>query len=213
MLKQWRALSPGDRLRYQAVIGFLVLGIYGAVFYPVSHRKYFDAERMLSRRLNRIEARADISNIATQGGNPKILEKKIVETEEKLRQMEAQLQDLDVSFAPVDEAEVRQQMILEITSLAERTGFTLGSIVRKGFSPEAGEVGEVKVDPILGRPLLVIQADGSYGSLLAFLSGFKDLSFHTSVMRFSISSYHLKGRSKTGNKGSGRLSVSLEVSI
>jgi hypothetical protein len=71
------------------------------------------------------------------------------------------------------------------------------------------------IDPLLGRPLLVVTANASFDRLLNFLGGLKELSFHVSVMNLKVYSSDIleNGVRKFKQVPAGWLYVSLEVSI
>ena len=215
MIDRWRKMTPGERLRAQVVVGFLVLGLYGLVFYPASYSQHAEIEKLISRRKNRIETRTSLENVGQEGRNPKIIEREIAQVEEELKEASQAFHELDMGFAPVESSEVRQQLMLELSNLSARSGIELVSISRKGVSPE-GEVIGPQVDPELGRPLLVLTANAQFGNLMDFLHGLKDLSFYTSVMNIKVYSMEWAKENKIikqAGTSPGALFVSLEVSI
>jgi len=232
MLEKWRKMSPGDRLKVQVIIVFLIIGLYGMLLYPHSFKKYFEAKKMVSRRANRIEVRTD-TDVKAPTVDPKIINRKAEETDEKLREIKESFNELDTGFAPLDSSDMRQQLLLEISNLARRTGVTLTSVVRKGLEGKGGaellgrgqqqhEGGsaQVALDPTLGRPLLVVRAVGQYQPLIAFLRGLKELSFYVSPMQVRLYASHLKGSGTGGSAAAspagpddGTLNVFLELSM
>lgn len=214
MLNRWKKLSAGERLRTQLVIACLLLGMYGGVFYPISNGKLTNAENMLHRRQDRIEKRTGVGDLGSGGPVPQTIVKKIEEAEKQLQDVRAAFDELDTGFAPVDSSEVRQQLLLEISTLAERTGVELLSVAGKGFSPEK-ELSVPVVDAALGRPLLAVTAHTDFTRLLDFLHGLKDLSFYVSVMKLKVSSRHLQEerRGSSAYVPPGALFIALEMSI
>lgn len=216
MLDRWKSLTPGERLKAQALLAFGLLGMYMLTLYPISSGKYFESEKMLHRRKDRIAKRTKVRSLDHSGQNPQVIARKIEEVEAEIAEVSSAFNELDTGFAPVDSSDVRQQLMLEISTLAERTGVELLSVERKGAAPrEGGAVAVPAVDPVLGRPLLELTATSQYGELLDFLQGLKDLSFYTSVMHFTIYSRELK--TAPGNSAvpvrPGSLFISLELSI
>lgn len=185
MINRWKKLTSGEKLRAQLVIGFLIVGLYGLVFYPLSSNKLTEAEKMLRRRSDRIEKRANIDNLGTDGLNTKVIQRKIEKTDKLIQEVYASFDELDTGFAPIESADVRQQLLLEISKLAERTNIEILSVLRKKLSlkddPQA-----VYVDPLLKRPILIIKLNAYYWNLLEFLQGLKDLSFYVSVMNIKL---------------------------
>ena len=215
MISKWRKMPRVERLKYQGVIGFSLLAVYSMLFYPQTHTRFFEAKNMLSRKENRVETRAGADDLAKMSSaNPKVIEKKIEEVEARILEVKSASNELDTGFAPVDSSDMRQQLTLEISKLAERTGVEIVSASRKGFSLK-GEEPVAAIDPLLGRPLLVVTANASFDRLLHFLGGLKELSFHVSVMNLKVYSGDIleNGIRKFKNTPAGGLYVSLEVSI
>lgn len=210
---RWQKLSPGERSRYQIVTAFLLVGMYGLIFYPISHRKFEESKKMLSRRMDRIKKRAGADEKGDSGPDPQLVAIKIAKADARLKEITAVFGELDRGFAPVESADERQKLMLEIARLAERTGVQLSSVSRKG-APGGKEMAIVPVDPVLGRPLLVVTADARFGQLLNFLDGLKRLPFHVSVMNLKIYSDPRKGGRGGDARGpEGALYVALEVAI
>jgi hypothetical protein len=213
MLERWRKLSPGEKLKVQIVLACLLVGLYSFYIYQVSVKSFAESEMMLNRRLRQTQTRAKIENLDS-GPNPQMIRRKIEEVEKEIEEVAASFDELDTGFAPVDSSDVRQQLMLEISTLAERTGVELLSVARKGVSPR-GDASLAIVDPKLGRPLLEVTANTQFSELLDFLEGLKDLSFYSSVMKLQVYSRHLKsvGGSDPLPAAPGALFVSMELSI
>lgn len=214
MIKRWQKLSAGERLRAQLVMIFVLLGMYGLVFYPLSSGKFAESKKMLDRRKDRIEKRTRVDDLGSGGPSPRTIVKKIEEVDAELNGVRAVFDELDTGFAPVESTDARQQLMLEISTLAARTGVELLSVARKGFSPES-QLGLPVVDATLGRPLLVVTAHADFRRLLDFLHGLKDISFYVSVMNLKVYSRHLQEqrRGSTMYVPPGDLFISFELSI
>jgi hypothetical protein len=235
MVEKWRKLSPGERVRVQIVMGFLVLGLYGLTLYPFTRKQFVESGSMLHRRQNRIETRTE--TVALGGSaNPQAIKRQLEEADKKLQGIKESFNELDTGFAPVDSSDMRQQLLLEISTLAQRTGVELVSVARKGLEGKSGsellgsgrrnqpaetDAGPAAMDPELGRPLLLVNAMGQYQPLIAFLRGLKDLSFYVSPMQVRLSSRHLKDSGKGAGSGAsvpmgeddGSLNIFLELSM
>ena len=197
MTGRWSSLPTGERRKIQMLIAFLVIAVYGLVIYPPTHRSFQEANNMLNRRRNRIETRANVDNLEDIWINPKVLETRIREAEERLEAMAETSDDLDSGFVAPDDSAAYQQLLLELTTLAERTGVEILSIVRKTNPPPAREParrntrGKVPVatanePPPPIRPLLVVRTGAPFIDTLDFLRGMKDLSFYVCVMNLKI---------------------------
>ena len=184
MIDRWRKMSPGEKLRLQLVIAFLMLGMYSLIFYQA--RKKLDyAEKMLHRRQDRIEKRANIDKIGNNLLNPKTIEKKIKEAEQELKDLTSDFDELDTGFAPLDSSDVKRQLMLEISTLADRTSINLLSVSQKGVSLKGGS-DSAYLDPEIKRPLLDVRAHARFWNLIDFFNGLKELSFHVSVMNLKL---------------------------
>jgi hypothetical protein len=209
VIDRWRELSPGERLQTQALIAFVLVAMYGLVLFPVTHGKYQESKNMLHRRQDRIEKRAGSDDLGHGSINPQVVISKIKKVDEQLKEVTAAFDELDTGFAPVDSSDVRQQLMLEISTLAARTGVELLSVSRKE-TVRGNQRIIAPVDPDLGRPLLVVTANARFGQLLDFLYGLKELSFYVSVMNLKVGALQTKG---DGGALERDLSVTLEMSM
>lgn len=213
MLERWRNLAPGERFRLQMFVIFLLVGFYMLLVYPISRNKMLESEKMLHRRKDRIEKRATTGDLTKIGPSPQIIGKKIEEVDKALAEVAASFDELDTGFANVDSGDVRQELLLEISKLAERSGVELVSVGSKGASAK-GDMPAVVIDPQLGRPMLKITANAPFASLMRFLQGLRELSFYASVMNLKVYARPTKeaGAPKPP-PAAGPLFVSLELSI
>ena len=213
MIEKWRQMSGGERLRIQLLIAFCIVGCYGLLVYPGSSDRFLESKKMLSRKKNRIEIKASLDGVTDSGQSPKIIEQKILDVEERIRAVAAEFDELDSGFAPVNSSDVRQQLMLEVSTLAARTGVGLLSVSRKGATIK-GNTALSGIDREIRRPLLVIKAYSGFWGLIDFLHGLKDLSFHVSVMNLKLYSSVPEGEQDHEVRlPDGYLFTSLEVSI
>jgi hypothetical protein len=213
MIERWRKLSAKERFKAQIVMAFMIIGVYGLILYPISHRKLQESERMIHRRKDRIEKRANIKDVGGNNLSPKVLAVKIEDVEKRIEEVSTSFGggDLDSGFAPVESDEARQELLVEISTLAERTGVDLLSISRKGV-PVRNEKAAAPAPSDLGRPMLEIKAAASFKRLLDFLHGLKDLSFYVSVTNLKLYATP-PGGGREAAAPAGALYVSLEMSI
>lgn len=215
MLEKWRKMSPGDRLRVQILILFGLVAVY-APFYVGSSGRLFEAEKMLSRRKDRIEKRASLGKIAGGGPNLRTMENRIGQVEEQLKEVSAAFGKLDARFAPVDSDEVQQKLMLDLSTLAERTGVDLVSISRRGISPEGkATTANAPVDRALGRPLIDVTAKARFGALFNFLNELETLPFHVCVVNLKLYTKDPKNErgSAQGDTSAGELHVQLLMTL
>lgn len=210
---RWHKLSPNERFRYQIATAFLLVAVYGLILYPISHRRFEESKKMLNRRADRIKKRAGGDEKGDSGPNPQTVASQIEKADAQLKAIAAAFDELNTRFAPLESGRERRQLMLEISRLAERSGVQLLSVARKGAS-SGKEMTAAPLDPVLGRPLLVVTADARFGQLLTFLDGLRQLPFHVSVMNLKIYSDHRKGGvGGDARAPEGALYVALEVSI
>lgn len=224
--KKWKKVPSRNRFLIQLIVFCFMVSGFALLYQPVL-AKYFEAKGKISRIVNRTESRAEIKGLGKLSSlPPKVLERQIRSVEEQAEVVKAEFNELDTGFAPMDSAEMRQQLMLEISALAERAGIELLRVSRKGFRPEGGETVLV-IDKELGRPLLLLTANATFDQLLGFLDGLKELSFYVSVMKMSLYSRlldpasiasrggnrNLRGMNTSGYVPPGAIFVSLELSI
>jgi hypothetical protein len=214
MVERWRKFTPEQKLQAQVILAGLLVGLYFGVFYQVSRHSLTHEEMMLDRQRRQTQTQARIDNLGGQELSPQTIQRKIEVVQKELGEVTASFDELDTGFAPVDSSDVRQQLMLEISNLAARTGFELLSVVRKGGA-QGGDAGLAIVDPTLGRPLLEVTANTRFTALLGFLEGLKDLSFYASVMKLQVYARDLHKQSDGAPlpAAPGALFVSLELSI
>ncbi len=222
MIAKWRKLPRTERLKYQAVFALLIFAFYSGLFFPRTFKRYFEASKMLHRKQDRIEKRTSLDDIGGDMLTTKTVQKKIDRVEQQIAEVESTFDELDTGFAPEDSSAMRQQLMLEVYKLAERTGLEIISAQRKGFSGGDGKKQTAVLDPVIGRPLLVITAQAPFDNLHKFLLGLKDLSFHMAVMKLNIYSGQTNLATAHGNQAKrfirknvppGYLYVHMEASI
>lgn len=213
MLEKWRKHLKAEKLKYQCiVIAFIVVGY--AIIYSTTSSALFEAETALSRKLNRIETRTEMEDFDIGNLNPKLVAKKVDEINRQLVEIREGRNELDSGFAAVDSTEDHQQLMLEISTLASRTGVEMLSIARKGF--RSGDGGSfAPVDPVLGRPLLELTANSQFGPLLDFFHGLKDMSYYVSVVNIKVYAHALKNNnaSKVKDLPPGTMYISLQLTM
>lgn len=213
MIAKWQTMSKKDRLLYKLLFVFLVFTVYSLVIYPRTKARYDKADQFLSRKQDRIEKRTTLPDIPDIP-NIKTLEKKIKKIDEEMKNYIINSEDLDTGFAPLDSDQMRQQLLLEISNLAERSGISLSSISRKQIFTNIDDPG---IDPEIGRPILLLKGRGGFWNLISFLRGLEDLSFYSAVVNFKAYAFPLSGDGvkKISSKVSmdGKLYINLEMSI
>ena len=145
MIGKWKSMSKKDRLLYKLFFIFLVFVVYSLAVYPRTKNRYDKADQFLSRKQDRIEKRAALPDIPDMP-SIKSLQKKIKKIDEQMKDYTIASEDLETGFAPLDSDQMRQQLLLEISNLAERSGIVLSSISRKQiFSNIDDQIGRAHV--------------------------------------------------------------------
>ncbi|MDP0494990.1 MAG: hypothetical protein Q7Q73_02160 [Verrucomicrobiota bacterium JB024] len=209
MIDKWRKMSAGDRRKFQILIIFGLVGLY-APFYMKSSGQLFEAEKMLHRREDRIEKRASLDGLGADGPNVRTIEGRIEEVDKRLEQVSADLAELNAKLVPVDSNEAQQELMLAVSTRAERTGVRLLTISRinavsidpKGLKRSAGKAVE--------RPEMEVTAEARFGELYNFLNALETLSYRVSVTSLKLYSKD----SKTGNANpTGELYIQMKISL
>lgn len=217
VFKKWQKLPADEKLRIQALIIAGMLVFYAPFLY-MNKQANDKAIAMVHRKQNRIDTQVKIDKLPAMGRSTEVLQGLIVKAEKKLHDITSSFDELDTGFAPIESTEVQQQLMLEISKLAERSGVELLSVVRKGVD-SSGNLTLNALDDEVGRPLLALRAYSSYTGLLRFLYGFKELSFYASAMDIDVYSGDFPNDSKKKRGGQSevvdgsRLAIVLEICI
>ncbi len=209
MIKKWKKMAPADRIRAQVACVALMLAFYSPLYF-YSSGKLFEVDRMLSRRKDRIEKRTSMDQLDGGGVSVRTMENRIAKVETQIEAEWELLNTLDSGFVPMDSVEKQQELMLELSRLAARSGVQLLSVGRRGHSAL-----QPYIDSSSGRPLLDIKAIAQYGQLIYFLNGLPELSFHVAVLNVKIDSSDPKAgrRGEAEPLSGGRLYIQLELSI
>ncbi|HAI13028.1 MAG TPA: hypothetical protein DCM28_15080 [Phycisphaerales bacterium] len=197
MIKKWRNMSAGDRLRVQVLIGCLVLFMYAPMYYFSSDR-LSEAKRMLHRRQDRIEKRTSLKGVQIGGVTVKAMENRVADLDQKIKDASAALEKINKRFAPLDATDLQQQLMLELSTTAQRAGVHLVSISRKSFRDREAPTTTTSIDPQTGRPMLELTLKARFPALRHFLEALKDLSFHVAVMNVKMSAPNISGDRSAG---------------
>jgi hypothetical protein len=209
MFEKIRNLPQSDRRRLQVFIIFGLVGLY-APFYLHTSDRLFEAKKQVHRREDRIEKRTSLDNLKLDGPNVRTLETRIKEVGDELSAVSATFEERYAGFVPVESGDLQQQLMLEVSTLAEQTGVKLVSVSRKGSSPQ----GVAAVDRVLGRPLVNITAKAQFIGLLTFLNELDNLSYHVSVVNLKLYTGNPNDKSKADRvESSNELYVELQMSL
>ncbi|WP_309386447.1 hypothetical protein [Cerasicoccus frondis] len=213
MFSKWKKMSRGDRLRTQLLIGFGLLALYAPVYLKTS-KQLFESEKMLSRREDRIEKRTGLEGIESTGPTIRTIEKRIAEADAKLQAVNQQYAEVSAGFASLESTEEQHKLMLEVSTLAERTGVRVISVAREGSVIRGGDGGQIPVDRELGRPVIEVTARAQFYSLLNFLNQLDALTYHVAVVNLKLYSRNPNKQSKsTAAETEGALFIQLELAL
>ena len=184
MRQRWQRLSRSDRIRVLFVALFLLIGVYGLIFYPAVNAQFEDSKSKLSRRMDRLAKRTVIT-VKEVSSNPRVLQKSIEKIDRELTRLEVELKELNAGFANATSSDERQRLILEIFTLAAKSGVVLDAISGKSTSLSSNRASAV-VDSYWKRPIFKVSASSGYWELLKFLDGLKGLSKYVAVVNIDI---------------------------
>jgi len=182
--QRWQRLSRSDRIRVLFVALFLLIGVYGLIFYPAVNAQFEDSKSKLSRRMDRLAKRTVIT-VKEVSSNPRVLQKSIEKIDRELTRLEVELKELNAGFANATSSDERQRLILEIFTLAAKSGVVLDAISGKSTSLSSNRASAV-VDSYWKRPIFKVSAISGYWELLKFLDGLKGLSKYVAVVNIDI---------------------------
>ncbi len=206
--KWWKKIPAINRFQIQLIIVFGLIGGFAFLLAPV-WQEYNMEKAHISRLRDRTSKRAAMRAVEKLStATPKSLKKQIREAERELAELRGDANELDTGFLPVDSAETRQQLMLELSKLAERSEVRLLRVSRKGFHIDKKGNPVVPLDTELQRPILQVAAQGDFDQLLAFLDGLSELSFYVSAVRVSLYALVPKGGARDGT-----ININLELCI
>jgi cell division protein FtsB len=193
--QRWQKLSRSDRIRVLFVALFLLIGGYGLVLFPAADAQFKGSQADLSRRMDRLAKRTVIT-VQEVSTNPRVLQKSIEKIDRELVFLKAEIKQLSSGFATATSSDERQRLILEIFTLAAKSGVVLDTISGKSTSLSSKRTSAV-VDSYWKRPLFKLSASAGYFELLKFLDGLKGLSKYVAVMNIDL---QIRQREAVNNK-------------
>lgn len=185
----WRALPHQDRMRWLVIGTAVTVGLYGLLVYPFAIKEQTRSSAMLARRIDRIEKRAQVPKVDAAAAAT--LQGRFSKLDKKRKALEARYRELAGGFAPGDDAEAEQTLLLELNTLAETSGIRL---TKQGDETAGRRGGAVQLrDKESGRPYMRVQGVGGYWGLLAFVKGLSQLSWASAPLGLEL---RLKGDPK-----------------
>ncbi len=179
--RSWRNLTHQDRMRWLAIGTGVTLGLYGLLIYPFAAKDLTRSSALLARRVDRIEKRAQVPEVdagaaaTLQGRHAKLLKEREA-LEERYRALAAQ-------FAPANDPEAHQALLLELNTLAEASGIRL---LQQGDEVDQHRRVRPLKDEESGRSFMRVIGAGDYWSLIAFLKGLNELSYASAPLGMEL---------------------------
>lgn len=184
-MKRWKQFKQVDRMRSLFVSVALTIGFYGLVIYPSLQEALNYSESMISRRLDRIEKRAETDKELE--GNPAPLYKELNDLKQEFKLIDLQRQQAEQKFVSLIDYDAQQQLQLEIVNLARQTGVRLEKISKPESNDNVVEASdEASERNYLPRSLMKLDAKADYWSLVHFIEGLQSLSYYTAVVKLKI---------------------------
>ncbi len=190
MIDYWRRMTAGEKNRVIILLTALIIAAYFLLQYPSSHERAFESEKLLNRKINRIETR--FGKIPEPDASATQLERRLGELKTGLERTRTRLASLSPRFASLDSVSDLQRLRLEITQLSETSGINvlrlskLNESKNQATAQETGELLRQETANRFGRPLLTLSAEGHYHALMRFLEGLQGLTFNVSVVRLDL---------------------------
>lgn len=198
----WRALSHQDRMRWLVIGTAVTVGLYGLLVYPFTSKDLTRSSALLARRIDRIEKRAQVPKVDAAAAAT--LQGRLAKLEKQKEALEQRHRSLADNFAPVNDADAHQALLLELNTLAEASGIRL---LKQGDEMDRRRgVRELK-DKESGRAYMRVQGAGNYWGLMEFLVGLNDLSYASAPLGLDIK---LKGDPR---KRDATLSIRVDVTL
>ncbi|MEM9147257.1 MAG: hypothetical protein AAGC57_13780 [Pseudomonadota bacterium] len=205
-------MTERDKNLYTILAAAVIMAVYMLGIMPITRADIQHTENMISRRMNRIEARAQlpVDDAQPVGMSQLVLEK----ANQRFAYLDAERRQREALFAPLNSVDGVKQLRLEISHLADWAGFSIKKM---------GDLsGKAPVDTLValerstqnryGRPVLRIEAEGDFTALMTFLLGLGELSGSVSVVRMKIEAPELTD-SATRNNPYPLLTAHLELTL
>jgi len=187
MKEHWIKLTRAQQNQTLILVTAVMLGGYG-FWYSGVHKELAKTENLVSRKQNRLEQRASVQPAPKAA---RASEKDITALRDALEQEEADFRRLMQRFVPLDSQQQQQRLRRELTNLATGMGLKINKLEdvarRAGNAQTAPDFGNyTEVDPRYGRPLLALQAWGSYFGVQSFLDELASLSYVAAPVNFRL---------------------------
>ncbi|MBL4613219.1 MAG: hypothetical protein JKY91_05690 [Emcibacter sp.] len=195
MWKKFQDMSRGEQNKILFILGLIVLAGYFGLRYPVINKDMKHQESMANRRADRLAKRV------VKIDDPKIstvrLGRQLVALDKSIQDKGTRLDVISRRFASLEDVKQIQELKLELSQLAERSGVYITSIGGNKFVTRENDrsVGNKDSQQLLKdqsrnryeRPLTTMKSRTTYVGLMNFLEGLGTLSYNLTVVRLEIS--------------------------
>lgn len=199
-MNRLKRLSPGEKNRIAILFVAVLIALYFGLRYPGINAELTHQSNMVNRKLNRIELRKEaIPEPAVPAAR---IRNELAELDGDIVQLRLRLKSLRGIFASLDSTEELQTLWLDVSSLAGSSGLDVlamsgyGSGGRNGSPITSAQFLQQETNNRYQRPLVALQANGSFPQLMTFLRGLKTLSHHVAVVRLGL-------EARGSNRGDG----------
>lgn len=209
IVQRWQAMPAKERNRWLLVVALFVLGSYGLIIYPNTHKAQLHAENMVNRKIDRIEKRTSaVPESKVNVGSQKV---RLRELDKELKTLEVEWSRLKGMFA---QDAAQQDMLLSLSDLAQRTNLQILSQGAGGARAQSSAQAPTELlDHRSGRPLLKIQARGGYWDLMAFLEGLKELPHVSAPLALHLTTNNTDQPNGSDKLPPGTLYVELTLTL
>ena len=179
--KAWSALPERDRMRWLIIGTATLIGLYGLLVFPGTNKALTRSEALLARRIDRIEKRAQVPDVDAAAAGT--LQARLARLTVEREALEARHDALAGRFAPAEDDEAHQSLLLELNTLAQANGIRL---LKQGAESDKDGQAQVLKDSESGRSYMRVRGEGDYWGLLGFLKGLKELSYASAPLGMTL---------------------------
>ncbi len=198
MWQKFKDLPRGEQNKILIIFCLLILAAYFGVRYPILNKDTKYQESMVYRRIDRISKRI------VQVDEPQVstirLNRQVKALDESIAQKKDRLNVLSRRFSSLDDIKQIQELKLELSQLADRTGLyvvNIGGEFQKGNSQlrrlsnqDSKKLIKEQSNNRYERPLTTMRASTNYVGLMNFLDGLSTLSYNLTVVRMEVSAVY-----------------------
>ena len=164
----------------------LIVGWMFVIYQPLRQQKNF-AQNMINRELNRMEARATLPDPPKTA--PEVLRQRLEVLQGERDGLLAEVTEYEDRFVDYRDAEALRRLRLDVAEQATEAGLVLklfGAETPEGEISDSAEALASQIRAPYGRPVLKLEATGSYGQISDFVTRLGRMKQSASILRFGI---------------------------